>query len=102
IIHTIEVTPSASGELVRNILNSHNLPKIKRCAYALGKSLATFHQLFIHTHDSQDPANWTTICHRDFSIKNVLFDQKTNKVYFIDNETMSKSQIGNDIRTILV
>lgn len=99
---TIEITPSAQGKMIKDILDSGNINLIKKCALALGKSLATFHLIFMNYHDSDKPSDWKTICHRDFSIKNAFFNPITNKVSFIDNETMDTASIGQDIKTILV
>lgn len=98
---TIEVTPSAQGQLIQNILDSENAHDIKKAAYAIGKALATFQQLFMNYHDSQDPRMWQTVCHGDFGIKNILFNPATSKVDFIDNETMEEGSIGRDLKTIL-
>ncbi|HSW75964.1 MAG TPA: hypothetical protein VLG50_02905 [Candidatus Saccharimonadales bacterium] len=98
---TIEVSPSAQGELLQDILESHDLFAIKKAASSLGKSLAAFHQLFMDYHDSTNPAQWQTICHGDFSIKNSLYNPITNKIYFIDNEGMRKGSLHHDVTTIL-
>lgn len=97
----IEVTPAAPAELVQDILESENKDLIIKTSYAIGKSLAAFHLLFINYHDSQDPAEWKTVCHGDFGIKNVLFNPTTNTIYFIDNEGMKTSEIKQDIYTMI-
>lgn len=98
----IEVTPSAQGYLIKNILDSEDITSIRKCALELGKTLANFHKLFMNYKDSDNPSDWRTVCHRDFSIKNALFDPQANQVYFIDNESMDEAHIGVDIKTILV
>jgi len=98
---TIEVTPAAQGQLAQDILDSHDLHTIKKAAFAIGKSLASFHQLFMDYNDSANPSDWTTVCHGDFGIKNVLFNPVTHKVYFIDNEGMNVNSIHQDINAIL-
>jgi len=98
----IEVTPSAQGEVILDILNSHDFEKIKKAAAALGKSLAAFHQVYLNHNNSEEIQSWKAVCHGDFSVRNALFDIKTDKIYFIDNETMQEGSIGQDIRTILI
>lgn len=98
---TIEVTPSAQGQLLQDILDSHDLEMIKTAAYSIGKSLAAFHQLFMDYKDSQEANEWRTIYHGDFSIRNTLFDPVTSKVYFIDNEGMNRGSISQDVNAIL-
>ncbi|MBI2345019.1 hypothetical protein HYV10_03035 [Candidatus Dependentiae bacterium] len=99
---TIEISPSAKGQVVQDILNSENLHMIKKAAEALGKSLAAFHQLYIDLDTIENNASWKSVFHGDFSIRNTLFDIETNKIYFIDNETMQEGSIIEDIKTILI
>lgn len=99
---TIEVSPSAQGTLVQDILDSENISDIKEAGYALGKSLAAFHQVYMNDPDSPEIQNWQTVYHGDFSVKNTLFDATTKKVYFIDNEGMQQGSIAQDIRTISI
>lgn len=98
---TIEVTPAAQGQLTQDILDGHDLHTIQKAAFAIGKSLSSFHQLFMNYNNSQDPHEWETICHGDFGVKNVLFNPVTQKVYFIDNEGMTTSSINQDVNAIL-
>jgi|GEM_PF-1267196 len=98
---TIEVTPAAQGQLAQDILDGHDLHTIQKAALAIGKSLSSFHQLFMDYNDSQDPHEWKTIGHGDFGVKNVLFNPTTQKVYFIDNEGMTTSSIKQDVNAIL-
>ncbi len=99
---TIEVTPSAQGLLVQDILDSLDKKISQEAGLALGKSLASFNQLFMNYNNSDDPEKWQTVLHGDFSVKNSLYDPTTQKIYFIDNEDMRKGSIAQDIKTILI
>lgn len=98
---TIEVTAAAPGQLLQDILNSGNTQLIKKASLATGKALGCFHQSFINYKDSDNPSDWITVYHGDFSIKNTLFNPANNKVYFIDNEGMNTGHIDQDLFTMV-
>ncbi len=92
---TIEVTHAAHGIPVHDIISNINITGDqtlqKMCAKALGKAIGAFQQAFMKYVNPSDPKTWTTFAHGDLHGNNVFFDKKTSRIYFIDNETMSKS-----------
>lgn len=97
----IEVTHAAHGMMIRDVLKNH--PElINSCGHAMGLALGSFQQAFMQYVDLDNPATWTTACHNDLHLLNVLFNPKTNKIYFIDNESMSVGcSIEKDIYHVL-
>lgn len=86
----LEVTHAAHGQDIESILESDAVSKtdLMACGYRVGLTLGSFQQLFMNYKNSNDPKDWTTVCHGDLHYNNVFFDKKTSKVYYIDNETM--------------
>jgi hypothetical protein len=95
--YTIEVMHVAHGKQVSSIIKSAPDTTIKNCAEKVGKALGLFHIYFMNYHNSNDPAEWTTMIHGDFNARNIFFYEKSGRVYFIDNADMRESyRIKND------
>lgn len=88
----IEVMHLAHGEQVSSIMKNDSDTSIKKdCAEKVGKALGLFHLYFMNYHNSSDPKQWTTMTHGDFHSRNIFFNKKSGRVYFIDNADMRKS-----------
>lgn len=87
----MELSHAARGEQVSNIINAKSSEQISNCGYCVGRSLGLFQQVFIKYVDKKNPTTWLTVAHKDFHSGNIFFDEKTEKVYFIDNETMKEN-----------
>lgn len=85
----VELSHAAVGKTVKEIMKTESLERIKRCSYCVGRSLALFQQVFIKYVDKDNPKTWLTVKHGDFHDGNVVFDMNKERVFFIDNETMS-------------
>jgi len=94
----IEITHAAQGKQVYEIYTQGTPEEVKACAYAIGKAIGSFQQAFMNYVNPEDPATWITVAHNDLHGGNVFFNEKTNRVYFIDNEMMrTECGIINDI-----
>lgn len=91
--YTIEVMHLAHGKQVVSILKREDLTLTQRCAEKVGRALGLFHVEFMNYHNSPSLAQWTTMIHGDFHLNNVFFDEKTSRVYFIDNGTMKEDTL---------
>ncbi|MBY0281206.1 MAG: hypothetical protein K2W94_03510 [Alphaproteobacteria bacterium] len=68
--------------------------QLQESAYAIGRALGAFHTYTKapeNIHSSDDFRSYKPIAHGDFYWQNVFYDFKTQRVYFIDNESMAKS-----------
>lgn len=97
----IEVTHAAHGMMIRDVLRNHP-DLINSCGRAMGLALGSFQQAFMQYVDLAVPETWTTACHNDLHLLNVLFDPKMSRIYFIDNESMNVGcSIEKDIYHVL-
>lgn len=88
----MELSHAAQGEQVATIINTGSLEKVLACGYYVGRALSSFQQVFIQYVNKNNPETWLTVAHGDFHGGNIFFDEKTEKVYFIDNETMEENR----------
>jgi hypothetical protein len=94
--YTIEVMHLAHGEDLSVVIDHHD-ENNQQWAQKVGKALALFHLEFMNYRHSKDPAAWTTMVHGDFHLGNVFFDEKTSRVYFIDNAGMEMDNPYKDL-----
>lgn len=87
-VRTIEMSHAAHGQSLHSFLQRATNEQAEQCGYRVGLTLGSFQQLFINYHDSDNPKNWTTVSHGDLHAGNVFYDSATQRVYYIDNETM--------------
>ncbi|MCX5923141.1 MAG: ankyrin repeat domain-containing protein [Candidatus Dependentiae bacterium] len=84
----IEITHAAQGKPVDEIYSYGSLEEVMQCAQAMGKAVGSFQQTFMNYVNPKDPWTWTTVAHNDLHGNNVFFNEKTSRVYYIDNEMM--------------
>ena len=97
--HYFSILHGAKGMRFSEIWKDYEDKKIEvgqlqESAYAIGRALGAFH---VYTkkpeniHSPDDFMRYTPIAHGDFYWQNVFYEFKTQRVYFIDNESMAKS-----------
>jgi hypothetical protein len=99
--YTIEVMHLAHGQQLSNIIDSNDFALIQRSAEKVGKALGLFHIYFMNYNNSNSPTEWTTMLHGDFHYDNVFLDNKTSRVYFIDNASMCTGKPLKDFDLLL-
>ena len=97
--YTIEVMHLAHGKQLFDLIDSHDQDD-QQWAEKIGKALGLFHLEFMNYHNSKDPEKWKTVIHGDFHLGNVFFDEKTSRVYFIDNGDMHEDNPFKDFPNI--
>lgn len=90
----IEVMHLAKGEPIQPLifyaaLSDAGKAKIARCGAAFGRALGLLHTHFMRYNNPQDASTWRTVVHGDCHRGNVLYDDGTGRIYFIDNESMA-------------
>ena len=98
--HTIEVMHIAHGKQLSAIIDSHD-QNDQQWAEKVGKALGLFHLEFMKYNNSSSPMDWKTMTHGDFHLGNVFFDEKTSRVYFIDNVGMSIENPFEDLKFLI-
>jgi hypothetical protein len=96
----VELIHVAKGSLIEHLIATNT--SIRKCAKTAGAALATFQQLFLKKHNSNDPAIWTTLSHGDLHIENILYNVASDQIFFIDLDTMlTDVSLSRDIYWLL-